>query len=334
MSTETDKAHYPFLPEARKYVEEKIREIDELRDESYAQILRRAEDRLKQAIEKGYVSSDGQPDSIEIASFPLAVYLATIIGDDWLKRRFALAETKRASDFLVEEEDQNKIIRIASRTFGWNIQSSQTGVEETLGTLRIDFRNYIKNAMRIRDLKWKLTNRFLNDGLVEVTRRETIRLLEEEIQSRILSLMRDKVPREPDFLGSAVKEIGDLIRRRKGDETPWELPRVIVPNALPPCIRNIYDAFQSGRHISHIGRFALTSFLVNLGVSHDDILLLFKTTSDFDERKTRYQVEHIAGVKGSRTRYTPPKCTTLRTHGLCVSPDRVVPQYQSSIILL
>lgn len=218
MSTETDKAHYPFLPEARKYVEEKIREIDELRDESYAQILRRAEDRLKQAIEKGYVSSDGQPDSIEIASFPLAVYLATIIGDDWLKRRFALAETKRASDFLVEEEDQNKIIRIASRTFGWNIQSSQTGVEETLGTLRIDFRNYIKNAMRIRDLKWKLTNRFLNDGLVEVTRRETIRLLEEEIQSRILSLMRDKVPREPDFLGSAVKEIGDLIRRRKGDE--------------------------------------------------------------------------------------------------------------------
>ncbi|MEM1570427.1 MAG: hypothetical protein QXG56_06890, partial [Candidatus Bathyarchaeia archaeon] len=36
----------------------------------------------------------------------------------------------------------------------------------------------------------------------------------------------------------------------------------------------------------------------------------------------RYQVEHIAGLRGSRTKYTPPKCETLKTHGLCVEGGR------------
>lgn len=36
--------------------------------------------------------------------------------------------------------------------------------------------------------------------------------------------------------------------------------------------------------------------------------------ADYSERMTRYQVEHIAGEKGSRTRYIPPKCDTLQAH--------------------
>jgi DNA primase large subunit len=53
----------------------------------------------------------------------------------------------------------------------------------------------------------------------------------------------------------------------------------------------------------------------------EKVIELFKNVSDFNERMTRYQVEHIAGEKGSRTHYIPPKCDTLRTHGVCVNPD-------------
>lgn len=42
-----------------------------------------------------------------------------------------------------------------------------------------------------------------------------------------------------------------------------------------------------------------------------------------DARTTRYQVEHIAGVRGSRTRHIPPRCDTLRTHGICITPDEI-----------
>jgi len=51
------------------------------------------------------------------------------------------------------------------------------------------------------------------------------------------------------------------------------------------------------------------------------VIELFKNFSDYSERMTRYQVEHIAGEKGSRTRYTPPRCDTLQTHGVCTNMD-------------
>jgi DNA primase large subunit len=55
----------------------------------------------------------------------------------------------------------------------------------------------------------------------------------------------------------------------------------------------------------------------------DNVIDLFRSISDFDERMTRYQVEHIAGTRGSRTRYVPPRCDTLRTHGICISMDEI-----------
>jgi len=55
----------------------------------------------------------------------------------------------------------------------------------------------------------------------------------------------------------------------------------------------------------------------------EKVIDLFKSFSDFNERMTRYQVEHIAGERGSRTRYIPPKCGTLKTHGVCINPDEL-----------
>jgi DNA primase large subunit len=103
-------------------------------------------------------------------------------------------------------------------------------------------------------------------------------------------------------------------------------PKVVAQTAFPPCIEALYQAFSSGRHLSHVGRFALTSFLINIGMPSDKVIELFKGISDFNERLTRYQVEHIAGERGSRTRYMTPKCDTLKTHGVCANPDRLCQQ--------
>jgi DNA primase large subunit len=70
-----------------------------------------------------------------------------------------------------------------------------------------------------------------------------------------------------------------------------------------------------------MGRFAMAAFLLSIGTTEDDLLGMFKAFTDFDERIARYQVEHIAGKRGSRQKYTPPNCTTMQTHGLCVNPD-------------
>jgi DNA primase large subunit len=94
-----------------------------------------------------------------------------------------------------------------------------------------------------------------------------------------------------------------------------------VLEAFPSCIKGVYDSVSTGRPASHLGRFALTSFLLSVGMSAEDVFKFFRSVSDFNERMTRYQVEHIAGSRGSGTKYTPPNCSTLRTHGICVSPE-------------
>jgi DNA primase large subunit len=96
------------------------------------------------------------------------------------------------------------------------------------------------------------------------------------------------------------------------------------------CPQTLYQAFSSGRHLSHIGRFTLTSFLINIGMPSEKVIELFRNISDFNERMTRYQVEHVAGERGSRTQYITPKCDTLKTHGVCTSPDELC---QKNVIL-
>jgi DNA primase large subunit len=98
-------------------------------------------------------------------------------------------------------------------------------------------------------------------------------------------------------------------------------PKVVSQSAFPPCIVALYEDAAKGRHLSHVGRFTLTSFLVSIGMPSEKVNELFKSFSDYNERLTRYQIEHIAGERGSRTRYTPPQCATLQTHGVCVNRD-------------
>jgi DNA primase large subunit len=99
------------------------------------------------------------------------------------------------------------------------------------------------------------------------------------------------------------------------------MPAEVVTEAFPPCIRHAFEGLMAGRRVSHMERFGLTSFLVNTGMDLEAIVKLYVSVTDFDEQLTRYQIEHIAGLRGSRTRYTPPTCATLRTHGVCYNPD-------------
>ncbi len=77
-----------------------------------------------------------------------------------------------------------------------------------------------------------------------------------------------------------------------------DIPREIISSAMPPCMKHFMSLLQSSKHISHMGRFALAAFLLNIGTSEEDLLKMFTAFSDFDERIARYQVEHIAGRRG------------------------------------
>jgi len=133
-----------------------------------------------------------------------------------------------------------------------------------------------------------------------------------------LKLSKDELEREKTII---IEEINQNLAQRRKEFQAKELPKDAVSSAYPPCIKRLYELLLAGQHLSHIGRFTLTSFLLKIGVEDIELTKLYTSTSDFDEKLTQYQVEHIAGKKGSRIKYNPPSCSTLKTHGLCLNPD-------------
>jgi len=316
--TKNDMAKYPFLKETAEYVRKLDFKIEDLTSPDFAKILERAEERIEEAILYTIVSRKLREEDIEILSFPTAIILAIATENNRVKKRYALAEAKQSYEDL-KEEDSERIVVIA-QNFGWKLAiNNEVGIPYEF---KLHFTDYLKNLTHLREKKWKLVNRFLSKGNIYLTRNETARLLSEEIRKYIEKRMEIKeVPKLPQKIIEAAEKINKLAVEKLSQTETEPTPKTVRQEAFPPCIKMLHQSISSGHHLSHIGRFTLTSFLINIGMPIENVIELFKNFSDFNERMTRYQVEHIAGERGSRTRYIPPKCDTLKTHGVCANPD-------------
>lgn len=242
--------------------------------------------------------------------------MVAAINDSYLKKRYALLEAKRVSEFLKEEPPET-VIRIA-KFFNWKIR--RLPILEG-GKFTLHFADFLKNASVFHEKEWKLVNRQIAKGEVMLTKDEASRLLEEEVKRHIEKRLQTTDMSLPEEIAKRVEHLKQLLMVKKGKLKAEEMPKIVVVAAFPPCIKALYTAITSGHHLSHMGRLTLTTFLINIGMDTEQVIDLYRSLSDFNERLTRYQVEHIAGARGSRTKYVPPRCETLRTHGVCIDPD-------------
>jgi DNA primase large subunit len=248
--------------------------------------------------------------------------LISAVGDDRTRRRYALAEAKRAYE-LLRAEPPDKLLQIARFTFGWDAKLIDQKIGESYFEFAVHFKDYIRNSSRIRDLKWKLVNRVLSHGYVMLPREDFARLLEEEVQARVLEKTSDVDITLPEDIRVNVAPLMSSLRARARSLAAEDMPKTIMTAAIPPCMKNLLSMLQTSKHISHMGRFAMAAFLLNIGSDETNLLNMLKAFTDFDERVARYQIEHIAGKRGSRRKYTAPNCSTMQTHGLCVNPDEL-----------
>jgi DNA primase large subunit len=320
--TKLDLAKFPFTAEASEYIKSFNIEPTELTRPELHQILERAADRIKQAVFSGKILSELSQEDVDILAYPTALMLISAIGDDRARRRYALAEAKRAYE-LLRNESPDKLLHIAIRSFSWNARMIDRDVGGSHFEFAVRFEDYVRNSARIRDLRWKLVNRVLSEGFVLLPREDFSRLLEEEVQAKVLEKTDTSALTLPTELERYVGPLRTSVEARSRQLAADEIPRAAMAGAMPPCMTNLLSLLRSSKHISHMGRFAMTAFLLNVGTSEEELLKMFASFADFDERIARYQVEHIAGRRGSRRKYTSPNCSTMRTHGLCINPDEV-----------
>jgi DNA primase large subunit len=309
-----DFAKYPFLKQASKQIEELQFTIGTLSLEKT--IFDRAKNRVEKAILEVNTGEAVRDKRAEISSFAAALILVIATKNSWIKKRYALAVAKTAHVQMLRET-KGKIFAIA-KDFDWDIEEGSFGKD-----FRVGFSFYLKNAAHMHGSEWKLINQILDKGRVYLNKEKVVRLLQEEVKHRVEKRIDvSEIKNLPEEIIAIAEDLMKLAQEIMGKEIE-EMPKVVIQAAFPPCINSLYaDAAQS-HHLSHIGRFTLTSFLVNIGMTPEGLNDMFKTFSDYNERLTRYQIEHIAGERGSGTKYTCPQCSILQTHGVCKNRDEL-----------
>jgi DNA primase large subunit len=305
---------YPFLESSKDYVKKNNLSVNELLDDPlYERARSIGVERLDNAFKNrdvGNRSLATESDCImELLSYPIARMIAVCVDDIYFKRRYALGEAIHAYKNLLNES-LFFLINI-TKEFNLNIKFNKD-----INKIEIYFVDYLKYAPT-RYKEWKMINREMNEGYIKISQRDLARIIQEALRNRINIELDNRNCNKIIYktFSSDIKRIQNtvMIHRKKIDAAPVGK---LDMKKLPPCLKDIIAAIQAGENVPHMGRFALVSFLNSLKLNVNDILKIFSTAPDYEEERTRYQIEHITGTTSS-TSYTPPGCDKMRTYGIC-----------------
>jgi DNA primase large subunit len=304
-------AKYPFIQEALAYVREQGYSIEDIVSRpAYGQVRARGKKRVLSAIANIKDEMSLQPEE-ELLSYPVARMLVSMSQDTYMVRRYAVWEAKRASEYLVSENNDDLLA--VGKNF--SLPARTEGKEFVL-----HFTDYLRYSAPLRSPDWKLISQKIVGGMVYVQRDRYARLIEEAVREKIQS----SVSPVPEPLAAPLRQYADEITvelNKLKSKMNINISGDVSRDAFPPCMNYLLSELQRGVNLPHTARFALTSFLANIGYDKDKIMELYRMAPDFREDLTRYQVEHITG--GGGTEYTSPSCKTMTTYGNCYGKDRL-----------
>lgn len=303
-----------------------------LDDYYYAEARALALSRLESSATSGIIDVEGPPTNDEsdiVIGYVISRLVLAAADNQALVNYVALSEARRAEKFLNSEADEG-LVEVANSLGILTVELS--GDEFSM-----NFIDYVRAASNLREGDWKLSNRGVSNGVVTLDRQTFVRLMREVIRQHLEELpeapkeIRDQYEGTIDDLRSMVSKtftegIGGLntVVDERQAEAMKELGRFDLAKA-PPCFNlNLMD-LQSGVNLAHPSRFFITTFLSSLNQDSESVMRLFATAPDFKESFTRYQVEHITGTTSS-TKYSPPKCDTLVSSGVCPGPNALCRQ--------
>jgi DNA primase large subunit len=320
-------SHFPFLKKAQDRIKDVFPPLDVLlREERGRIIIDLAIKRISQALsaKRTFIAHFQQRDEDEIAAFVLSRIIVSCIQDKQLFERLSRYEAERAYYFLISElgtEEGEK---------GWNENTllDEDGYSPITKYLAAEFRinitearmplvDYVEIAAPLHDERFKLVNRRVYRGFVEIKKEERYELLRERIR---VILRRDLPYKIPKSLCEQLAPVAEPIKKVYQEKMLQQFG-TIEESAFPPCMQALILALTSGTNLTHAGRFALTTFIHTIGMDVMGIAQLYARSPDYDPEKTMYQVEHITGRGGAGTEYTAPACAAMKTTGLCIHKD-------------
>lgn len=287
---------YPFSKKAKGLLDS---EQVQLSDSVVSKGLERIRSALSGEVPKS--SAFHRSDKVEeVASYAAARMILGHMRNRYLTNRFAIAEAKRANSYLTGEERA-----VADEV------SAEFGIESTAseGKLFVSVPIFVKFAPKSID--YRLINRNVHSGKVELIYREKIRLTEEAVKKRA-----EHIP----LVKNAPESVKKAAESLKADLPKLEPTKAVTfkEGDNPPCIEKLLELVKKHENLNHQARWSLAVYLVGKGMSIEKAVLLYSNLPDFNEKITRYQLEHI-----KKRGYTMPGCSTMLTYGLCCAECRI-----------
>jgi len=320
-------SHFPFLKKSQDHLKNSPPLEQLLKEKRGQDLVELAVKRINQALssKKTFVSHFQHRDDDEIASYILSRIIVSCIKDKQLYDRLTRYEAERAYFFLNSETSSEE-----DQAGGWNQHAilDDNGNSPIANYLAAEFRidlsnkrmplvDYIEIVSVLHEPRFKLVNRRVGKGFVEIKKDELLELLRERIR---VILRRDLPYNVPKGICDQLSPVAERIKNEYQAQM-LEQFGAVEESAFPPCMQALVKALTAGTNLTHAGRFGLTSFLHTIGMDVSGIAAMYARSPDFDPEKTMYQVEHITGRGGSGTEYTAPACAAMRTTGLCVHQD-------------
>ncbi|MEM3362252.1 MAG: hypothetical protein QXV83_01220 [Candidatus Anstonellaceae archaeon] len=287
-------SHYPFLSDAKKYVQSLEIEIDQnILELGKKRLLDGLTSNLKPILE---LNEESFKNNI------LAYAASRLILSNWkniyIRQRMAIAESKLARYYLQQEENLGNIKNVANEF--------QIAFKEEKNRIKTDIISYLKYAPK--DIHYKLIYMPLKNGEIYLSKDQFIRVLEEAIRTKLEVIPQHSWTANLEQIKQIIEELNNFIPKQKLDQIK------IDTTDFPPCIKKLIAQLSSSINVSHYGRVALVIYLIKAGYSNERIQKIFSFAPDYNPDITSYQIEFIR-KKG----YNMPSCTTMESSGLCIA---------------
>jgi DNA primase large subunit len=244
----------------------------------------------------------------ELLAYPIARIIVSCINNNYLTKRYALAVAKSSYEHIKDLKSA-VILKELAVDFGICI------IFDDMMNVSMHFTDYILCANVLHDPRWKLLNRTVKQSTLMISRDDLARLME--------SGLPHEVPKDIQVaLEPYIAEVREIINIGMSKQSfSRESFSQVIHDCFPPCISASVADVQANVNLSHTMRFAMTSFLLNIGMAPDKVTEIFKTSPDFKEQATCYQISHINGASG--TTYICPACATMATQRQLPRKDAV-----------
>ncbi len=302
---------YPFSNTAKKIIKKEDLDLENLPES----IKQAAKIKIGHAFSQTSYTPKiiGHKDSLkdEILAFPLAKILISFMPDS-LFDKFASSVRETTKNYLQEEsvsgKEKKSLEPLLDLAQDLNLKVSIED-EKILSINVTDFLDFVPDK---KDLK--LVNQQVENGKIFLTLNDFIDFLSEKSFHLVLESLPVDIKQIPLELKKLSKEIYSELQP-KFVKKHFKNTGKIKPELFPDCMQNIYSQLMSGKNVSHFGRFAIATFLNQIGMPKENIVQMFSKTPNWNEKTTRYQVEMLSGKSG--TEYNAPACDKMRSAGFC-----------------